>query len=149
MRAISSIIALLICALAPANASDEPPFAIIVAPGSTDHRLTREAVALIFTRRQDYWADGTRIQPVNLPATHPVRRAFSLSVLAKSPEAMEEYWREMYFHGVLPPHVLGSEQSVLLFVSSTPGAIGYVSTCVPDQRVSVVLVVGDLPACRK
>jgi hypothetical protein len=53
----------------------------------------------------------------------------------------------MYFHGVLPPHVLASEEAVILFVSSTPGAIGYVSGCVPEHKVNVVLMVGELPAC--
>ena len=60
---------------------------------------------------------------------------------------MDDYWREMYFHGVLPPHVLASEAAVILFVSTTPGAIGYVSGCVPQHGVNVVLTVGDLPVC--
>ncbi len=127
----------------------ERPFAVITAPGVADHRLTSESVSLIFRRKQNYWSDGTRIQPVNLPPTHPLRRAFSQSILGHSPEAMEDYWREMYFHGVLPPYVLASEEAVILFVTSTPGAIGYVSTCLPDHRVDVALIVGDLPGCAR
>jgi hypothetical protein len=55
----------------------------------------------------------------------------------------------MYFHGVLPPYVLASEEAVILFVSATPGAIGYVSACIPEHGVDVVLLVGELPTCPK
>jgi len=124
-----------------------PAFAVIVADGAADRNLSRESLSLIFRRRQTYWEDGTRIQPVNLPADNPLRQAFSSCILGRKPESMEDYWREMYFHGVLPPHVLASEQAVMLFVASTPGAIGYVSSCPADARVNVVLTVGDVPNC--
>ena len=126
----------------------EPAFAVIAAPGIDAH-LTREAVAQIFLHKQNHWETGLRIQPVNLPASHPLRRMFSQTVLGHLPEEMEDYWREMYFHGVVPPHVLASEEAVILFVASSPGAIGYVATCYPDRRVAVVLVIGELPHCAK
>ncbi|MDP2028392.1 MAG: hypothetical protein Q8K12_02000 [Thiobacillus sp.] len=137
-------------ALAIPNAwATERSFAVIVAAGVTEQRLTRESISLIFKRKQTYWENGTRIQPVNLPPAHPLRRAFSQSLLRQLPEAMGDYWREMYFHGVLPPHVLESEEAVILFVGSTPGAIGYVSTCIPEHSVNVVLMVGELRSCPK
>ena len=141
---------LLVLVLAvPSAWATERPFAVITAPGVAEHRPSRESISLIFKRKQKYWENGTRIQPVNLPAAHPLRRAFSQSLLGKLPEEMEDYWREMYFHGVLPPHVLESEEAVILFVSSTPGAIGYVSTCIPEHGVNIVLTVGELPICPK
>ena len=133
----------------PGASAADRSFAVITSPGVAEHRMTKESVALIFRRKQNYWDDGTRIQPVNLPPNHPLRRTFSLSILGDLPEQMEDYWREMYFHGVLPPHVLASEEAVILFVTSTPGAIGYVSTCLPDHKVTVALVVGDLPGCAR
>ena len=147
MPTILSLLALCLALVMPAAAASELPFAVIAAPGATGHRLTRESVALIFRRKQTYWENGTRIQPVNLPPAHPLRRAFSRTLLGHAPEALEDYWREMYFHGVLPPHVLASEEAVILFVRSTPGAIGYVSACIPEHGVNVVLSVGELPAC--
>jgi ABC-type phosphate transport system substrate-binding protein len=152
MPTIASLLAsaLLVLALATSSAwAVERPFAVIAAPGVTDHHLTRESISLIFKRKQKYWEDGTRIQPVNLPTSHPLRRAFSQAILGHPPEALEDYWREMYFHGVLPPHVLASEEAVILFVNSTPGAIGYVSACIPEHGVDVVLLVGEVPACPK
>ncbi len=125
------------------------PFAVIASDDTPDQRLSRESVSLMFRRRQNYWENGTRVQPVNLPADHLLRRAFSQCIFGRDPEAMEDYWREMYFHGVLPPHVLASEEAVVLFVMSTPGAIGYVSSCPVGRHVNVVFTVGDVPNCPK
>ncbi len=121
----------------PVSGAAERPFAVIANPEAATHRLSQDTLARIYRRKQTYWENGTRIQPVNLPPTHPLRRAFSQTILGSLPEDMEEYWREMYFHGVLPPHVLASEEAVVLFVGATPGAIGYVSTCVPAARPRV------------
>ncbi|MBS1190397.1 MAG: hypothetical protein H6R10_2189 [Rhodocyclaceae bacterium] len=131
-----------------ARAADQA-FAVIVGPGAGELHLTRETLSLIFRRKQNYWKSGSRIQPVNLPAAHPLRRVFSQSILGHPPEALEDYWREMYFHGVLPPHVLASEEAVILFVTSTPGAIGYVSACTPDRRLNVVMTIGDASNCSR
>ena len=125
------------------------PFAVVVAHGTVDAHLSTRAVALIFRLKQTHWADGTRTQPVNLPVSSALRQAFSQCILGEAPESMENYWREMYFHGVLPPHVVDSEQAVLLFVASTPGAVGYVSSCPKDAAVDVVFTVGDMPNCAR
>jgi ABC-type phosphate transport system substrate-binding protein len=145
---LASVLLVLALAVPSAWAADRP-FAVITAPGAMEHHPTRESISLIFKRKQKYWENGTRIQPVNLPTTHPLRRAFSQTILGQAPEALEDYWREMYFHGVLPPYVLASEEAVILFVSTTPGAIGYVSACVPEHGVDVVLMIGELPTCPK
>ena len=139
-----------LCEPASLRAAGVPAsFAVVVAHGSTDTHLSTRDVALIFRLKQTHWANGTRAEPVNLPASNALRRAFSQCVLGELPEAMEGYWREMYFHGVLPPHVVDSEQAVLLFVASTPGAIGYLSSCPTDASVDVVLTVGELPGCSR
>jgi len=146
----SLLCALLLCVVPMQSiAAGERPIAIIAAPGTGERHLSKETISLIFRRKQNYWEDGTRIQPVNLPPTHPLRRNFSQNILGMPPEALEDYWKEMYFHGVLPPHVLASEEAVALFVSSTPGAIGYISTCIPDRKLIIVLAVGDVPNCAK
>lgn len=144
-----SMLALLSCVLLlPLDARAlEPVLVVVVAPGTTDHKMTRNAVARIFLRQQNFWASGSRVQPVNLPAAHPLRRQFSQSILGGPPEAREDYWRDMYFHGVLPPHVVASEDAVVLFIASTPGAIGYVASCAAAQKLTIVLVVGDSADC--
>jgi ABC-type phosphate transport system substrate-binding protein len=152
MRLIPTLLASTLFSFAFARPEASPPglpFAVIAAANTPAQPLSRESVSLMFRRRQNYWEDGTRIQPVNLPASHALRQAFSECIFGRQPQSMDDYWREMYFHGVLPPHVLASEQAVVLFVLSTPGAIGYVSSCPADARVNVVLTVGDVPNCRR
>ena len=99
-----------------------------------------DELALIYRRKKLFWADGTKVNPVNLPSTHALRRLFSKVVLNSTPEDLESYWNNMYFHGVSPPFVLSSEEAVVRFVAQTPGAIGYVSYCDVDSRVKVALV---------
>ena len=103
--------------------------------------MGKSELAAIYRRKRNYWEDGTKIQPVNLPADNPTRRAFSKAVLGYAPEELEQYWNDRYFHGVLPPYVLSSEEAVLRFVAETPRAIGYVPYCDADKRVTVVLVI--------
>ncbi len=124
-------------------------FAVITASGSAHGPLAQSDIAQIFLHKRDYWSDGARIHPVNLPADHPLRDVFSQAILGGTPEQFENYWSDMYFHGVLPPHVVASETAVILFVRSVPGAIGYVSKCVPDHDIDVVLMIGEVPHCPK
>ena len=113
--------------------------------------LNREELTRIFKSRKRFWEGpplaGLRIQPVNLPASHPLRHAVSMQLFRRSPEEMDDYWQDMYFHGVLPPYVLASEEAVIRFVAITPGAIGYVSHCVADHRVSIVMHLDSAQSC--
>ena len=137
-------LAALLCATslsmpAPAAPGDEA-IAVIVA---SDHgrNLRREELALAYKRKKLFWADGSKLQPVNLPVANPLRRAFSQAVIGASPQDLEQYWNDMYFHGVSPPYVLGSEAAVLRFVIETPDAIGYVSFCNVAGRAKVLFVI--------
>ena len=136
---------LLLCLLllpAMSHAADEA-IAVIVAPGH-GKSVKKEDLTLIFKRKKLFWGEGAKIQPVNLPASNPLRRAFSQAVLGATPDELEKYWNGMYFQGVSPPFVLGSEEAVLRFVAETPGAVGYVSFCSADSRVAVALVISAI-----
>jgi hypothetical protein len=139
---------------APAqNKPDEAVIAVVVAAGHGEPAaLVPAAVANIFRRKRQFWGDRTPIVPVNLPAGHPLRRDFSQRVFGRSPQDLQAYWNDQYFHGVLPPAVLASEEAVLRFVVETPGAIGYVWSCNLDRRVLVVASLsapGALAACAR
>lgn len=120
----------------------EPPIAVVVGRTSTPAEAISQTLVLgIFGRKRQLWNDRSVIVPINLPALHPLRRNFSLWVFKKSPEQLQDYWNEQYFHGVLPPRVLASEEAVMRFVASTPDAVGYVSSCSVDERVVVVALI--------
>ena len=123
-------------------AGPDTGIAVIAARGQAETApLSPPLVAGIFARKRQLWRDRTAIVPVNLPASHPLRRNFSRWVFGRTPEEMQDYWNDQYFHGVVPPPVLASEEAVLRFVSSTPGAIGYVSVCLVDTRVQILAIV--------
>jgi hypothetical protein len=142
----------LACALAGLGlagaARAESRVAVIVAAGGPGTPWPLDDLALIYRRKKQF-VGPARVQPINLPAQHPLRQFFSQQVLHKSPEELEDYWRDMYFNGISPPFVLASEEAVIRFVASTPGAVGYVSQCAVDRRVTVVAVLDGGPPCAK
>lgn len=128
--------------------SAQAQVAVIVAPQARPTSLPLAELAQIYRRQKLFVADA-RVQPINLPANHPLRRWFSQQVLGQMPEEMDDYWRDLYFNGVLPPFVLGSEEAVIRFVAATPNAIGYVSHCAVDKRVRVLMQLEGGPACSR
>ena len=134
--------------LAPAAAGPSG-IAVVVARDSPEAAVDHRELALIYRHKKRFWPDGLRVTPVNLPDADAVRRAFSVAILGRSPDELDEYWRERYFHGELPPYVAGSPEAVIRLVASTPGAIGYVPSCIADGRVSVLLVIdAEVPCTR-
>ena len=78
---------------------------------------------------------------MDLERTSSVRRAFSLEVHAKDPDAIVAYWQTMVFSGRdTPPPIKTSDASVVEFVRANPGAIGYVSETADVAGVKVVPV---------
>ncbi len=120
--------------------SETEPLAIVVAADRASEPVDSETLALIYMRKKSRWSDGDRIQPVNLPASDPLRERFSEAILKLRPAALEDYWNEQYFHGILPPHVVQSEIAMALFIAQTDGAIGYLRYCTLSSGLKVLLV---------
>lgn len=121
------------------RAQGQDVLAVVIPVNAEVDALEIAEVAQIFRRKRTLWPGGARIVPVNLPADHPLRLRFSGAVLRQSPQAMEDYWNQQYFQGVLPPHVLASEQAVQRFVAGTSHAIGYLPYCGLDPTLRAVL----------
>ncbi|MFO1435532.1 MAG: hypothetical protein U1F34_03915 [Gammaproteobacteria bacterium] len=132
--------------------------AVVVAAEKTQVSYTRAELAQIYRSKISVDLNGQRIVPVNLPVGHPARESFSVAVLGRPPQELQAYWNQQYFLGKKPPVVLDSEEAVIRFVATTPGAIGYIFQCSVDQRVRVIdeIPIGDLhnsgfstPACNR
>lgn len=136
------------CAHGAAQAADGRLVVIVSATAAPAAALSLDELELIYRRKKQF-VGGARVQPINLPAQHPLRRFFSQQVLHKTPEDLEDYWRDQYFNGISPPFVLASEEAMIRFVASTPGAVGYVSHCLADRRVAVVATLDGGPACSR
>lgn len=119
--------------------------AVITSPQAPQLTLDRDTLRNIFLKKIFVDGAGQRLIPVNLPPTSPLREAFFRELTHMADAQMQDYWNRQYFQGVSPPYVLGSQQAVVRFVATTPGAIGYVASCHTDGSVQVVLLL-TLPA---
>ena len=120
------------------------PIAIVVGTTSPIRDLTIDGLRELYLRRRRIWPDGRTALPVNLPADSPLRRAFSMRVLGRVPEALESYWGRLAFDGVRPPPVLQSPQAVCAYVAVESAAVGYVPPGAVDASACRVLFrIGD------
>jgi len=117
--------------------------AIIVPIDAPKESISMAELNLIYWRKKEYWANGKRMHPVNLPSNHPLRLAFSNAVLGSMPADQNDYWNGLYFHGTSPPHVVNSNEAVIRFVQETNGAIGYVNACNADQRTKTIAWINE------
>jgi ABC-type phosphate transport system substrate-binding protein len=121
-----------------ARAAEELELAVIVHP-SRAAALTTEAVRRIFLKRQRFWDDGHAIVAINQEVATQAREAFTRLVFGAEAVRLPGYWNEQYFHGIMPPIILGSEQAVVRYVASRPDAIGYVDARRADASVAIAL----------
>ena len=122
----------------PVNASENPVLAIVLPAGQALKSPTASEISLIFMRKKLFWPNGKRIRPANMPVNHPWRIMFSNQLLGSLPVSQNDYWNELYFHGVTPPHVVNSAEGMLRYVAETVGSIGYVDACLVDARVKAI-----------
>lgn len=122
----------------PAGAAEELELAVIVHP-SRAATLTSETVKRIYLKRQRFWDDGHAIVAINQEVATPAREAFTRLVFGEEAARLPAYWNEQYFHGVMPPIILGSEEAVVRYVASRPDAVGYVDARHVDASVAVAL----------
>ena len=110
----------------PAVASENAA-QVIVHPDLIFDHISIEDIRNIFLRRKTQWPNGERILPVAQQPDSPARLYFDKRVFLRSPMALRAYWNQQIFSGrQLPPPERLNDQEVIEFVSTTPGAIGYI-----------------------
>ena len=124
---------------APPALAGELELAVIVHP-SRAAPLTPEALKRIYLKRQRFWGDGHAIVAINQEVATPAREALTRLVFGDEAARLPAYWNEQYFHGVLPPIILGSEEAVVRYVASRPDAIGYIDARHVDASVATALL---------
>lgn len=124
-------------AAAPAAAGD----LVVIVHGDRDARLSVAEVGHIYLKQRRFWSDGSAIVPVNRDSGSETRERFVRRIFGEDTRRLEVYWNRQYFHGVLPPATLASDEAVKRFVAGEPRAIGYVdsSRIELDASVRVVL----------
>ncbi len=107
------------------------PFQVIVHHQVKGAHISRSALSSIFLKQAPRWSDGSAIKPVDQSVRSTVRKSFSGDVLAQGIVEVQIYWQRRMSLGTTPPPVKTSDEEVVSFVASTPGAIGYVSSSAP------------------
>jgi len=139
MNRWNTFIITLILLTSPLSSWGDGKLAVIVSASSSLDSLSKNKVARIFRRKTRIRKSGFSWIPTNMPPNHPLRQQFSQLLFNQSPMEMQDFWNAQYFHGILPPRVVASEEAMLRFVANTPGAVGYVLSCHLDYRVKAVL----------
>ena len=103
-------------------------YVVVVRADNPVTSLSRAKVSDLFLKRTNRWDDGTVAVPVDLDAGDRAREAFTRQVHGKPVTAVQAFWQQQIFSGKqAPPVERGTDEEVLEFVRSRPGAIGYVS----------------------
>jgi len=125
-----------------ADADTDEGFQIVVHPDVQGVQIPREALSLIFLKQAPRWSDGSAVVPVDQSLRSAVRRRFSKKVLEETIISVQSFWHKQMVSGVAPPPVKSSDQEVLSYVASTPGAIGYVSSeaSVPSDVRAIIVI---------
>jgi ABC-type phosphate transport system substrate-binding protein len=105
-------------------------------------QIPRAALSSIFLKQAPRWGDGSAVLPVDQSVRSPVRHSFSNDVLQQGLVEVQVYWQRKMASGLTPPPVKTSDEEIVAFVASTPGAIGYVSssTPLPDSVREVAII---------
>jgi ABC-type phosphate transport system substrate-binding protein len=130
-RALILALALGTAASASPSVSADVPFRVIVHPQVKGSQIPRAALSSIFLKQAPRWGDGSPVQPIDQSVQSSVRKSFSADVLQQGIVAVQVYWQRKMSNGVVPPPVKTSDEEVVAYVASTPGAIGYVSAATP------------------
>jgi len=112
---------------------------VIASPHVPESTITVEQLADIFTLKKTYWSNNIQVVPVNREAPSLEREIFSELVFNLSPQELGEYWNRLRFQGKHPPLIQTSDQAVLSFVRSVPGAIGYINANQKPNGVKILL----------
>lgn len=115
---------------------------VVANPTVPNRALPRNVVRAIFGMRLRIWPDGTPVRVFVLHDESPIHRRFLKETLHVYPHQLRRAWDRLVYSGMgQAPVRLRSEDEMRLRVSSTPGAIGYLSEQMVSEDMHTVEVV--------
>lgn len=131
----------LLVALPSVQAAGSSSFRVIVHPAIERQSIERSLLSKMFLGQAKLWESGLKVLPVNQLKDSDIRADFSHEIHRQKVAALEAYWLRQIFSGrATPPPTLKSEKEVVSYVTSRPGAIGYVSVDTRLEGVAVLQV---------
>jgi hypothetical protein len=126
---------------APAQTTQAAPYKVIVNASNPVSWVKKSELAAMFLKKADSWPTGALVVPVDQTERAAVRQSFSRDVIGKPPAAVKSYWNQLVFSGrTVPPPEKLTDEEVILFVKSTPSAVGYISATTKTKGVKVLTV---------
>jgi len=123
------------------SASPAEDYQVVVHRAKPITAMTRARLSDIFLGNTTEWEDGSRILLVEQLETSPVRQDFSRHVHRRAASAVRSYWlQRMYAGRAVPPVEKATDEDVIAYVKSHPGAIGYVNSSASTDTVKVLKV---------
>lgn len=111
---------------------------IIVNKKLTEASVTKTDVKRIYLGRKQKWTDNSPIHPAMLKGG-AVHEDFLNEYIEKTAQTFSLFWKREIVSGTgLPPKSFDTEAELVNFVSTTDGAIGYISTDTPSNSVKVI-----------
>lgn len=142
MRALRPFLLTLVLLLAAAGARAD--LVVVMAASGGVRELSREAVINIFLGRYRQLPSGQLAKPLDLLPADPLRERFYRKLVDKNPAEISAYWTRLIFSGkTSPPEIVASVPELIKQLNNTPGAIAYLERSQLDERLRVVLSLGD------
>jgi ABC-type phosphate transport system substrate-binding protein len=131
-------IAFALVMIALASGMTQAQVAVIAHPSVEETSITRSAVTDIYSLTNTMWSNRSAVIVVDVRSDIPAKKQF-YSEIGKSPSDLRKVWMRAVLSGeAKAPEVAESEEEVLQKVSSTRGAIGYVSASKVTAAVKVL-----------
>lgn len=133
---LSTIAVLLLCLSVDCRA-----VGLIVNAEVPEQSLSRSAVRSIFSMRLTRWSSGMPIRVFVLGDKEPLHASFSKRILGVFPHQLRRAWNRQIFSGTgQAPEKVESEREMREKVMQTPGAIGYLSEEMINERTRRIIV---------
>lgn len=119
-----------------------PAFAdmVIIVHPSNDNPITQDFLKNLYLGKTQTFDDGSRAQPLDLPAGDELRETFLRIAVEQKPVQYRRHWSKALFTGGgEPPEEVTSQRQVIEMVAENPNSIGYVDASLLDDRVKSVL----------
>ncbi len=136
-----SFVALLLSSVPRGTAQDVSELAVVVHPSKAQMvgSLSAGDLQAIFTRKKQFWGDGSKITPLNLAKGSPGRNIFDLVVLGFDADASARFWIDQGVRGgARAPSEVQSPELAVRTLQVMKDAISYVPASLVGPNVAVV-----------
>ena len=100
--------------------------------------LTAGQMKDFFLGKSAQWSNGSRVV-LSMLKGGDVSKEFLKSTVKKSQKQYSTFWKKAVFSGTGEmPAAFDTEADIVMYVSKTPGAIGYIDDATPHDDVKVI-----------